>query len=61
MAPTLHEKYKPKLISRKQQKHKKITKHKEVENDSFNSHDTNCPFLWHFLPITFDEINHLTI
>jgi hypothetical protein len=41
MAPTLHEKYKPKLISRKQQKHKKITKHKEVENDSFNSHDTN--------------------
>jgi hypothetical protein len=54
-----HEKYKPKLISCKQQKHtKKTTKHKEVESDSPNSHDTNYPLLWHFLPVTFDEVSH---
>jgi hypothetical protein len=31
-----------------------------VESGSFNSNNTNYPFLWHFLPITFDEVSHST-
>jgi hypothetical protein len=60
-APTFHEEYKPKLISCKQQKHTiKTIKHKKVESGSLNFHDTNYPFLWHFLLIIFDEITHPT-
>jgi hypothetical protein len=60
-ASTFHEKYKPKFIATNNKNTRKVTKHKEMESGSFNSHDTNYPFLWHFLLITFDEINHPTV